>query len=336
MNLSHLGWDGHWTALITDFPDVFSAYQPFRILADYGQTFLISDGVQEDILNRPPRWDGVVGDWILVPPASSPTSPIRLPRRNQLGRQNSDHTQVLAANLNWIGLMTSANRDFNLSRLERMILLCQNQDIQPIIILNKIDLSADNAFIKELETWFPHRNHFVISVKTGDGLDKFEKWIAHQGTGMLLGSSGVGKSSLTNRLLGQTVQATQNTQANDRGRHETTHRHLFPLPNGSCLIDAPGIRLVPLNTDSALDPLSLWGREAGFACRFSDCSHLTEPGCGYTALFQQHPEMRKRWEKRLREQHHYLDQDPLGRQRKKAEDKILHRAIRQSQKFRKK
>jgi ribosome biogenesis GTPase / thiamine phosphate phosphatase len=244
----------------------------------------------------------VVGDWLALEPlhevrgAPSRSAALRavLPRASVIARaagtadRSSGHVgaQVLAANVDSALLVSAVGRDLNPRRIERYLLMCLAGGVRPVVVLNKSDLAIDLA--GDLETvGRVARGHPVLalSARTGDGLDALGEHLRAGVTVCLLGSSGVGKSTIGNALLGSERQAVREARADDeRGRHTTTMRELFELPSGALLIDTPGLRAVGVWDDGAGLGRTYDDIEGLAAkCRFSDCRHTGEPGCNVTA-----------------------------------------------------
>jgi ribosome biogenesis GTPase len=229
----------------------------------------------------------VAGDWVaaaLRPAESSATIHHLLPRRTAFTRKAvaSGGGQTVAANVDAALLVASLNHDLNARRIERYLAMAWKSGASPAVVLTKADLCTDRPARKaEIEAVALGVPVHVVSALTGEGLDGLRELLAPGQTAVLLGSSGVGKSSLVNALAGRPVMATQAIREHDaRGRHTTTHRELILLPSGRLVLDTPGMR-----------ELGLWEADAGvgatFAdiegltaqCRFRDCSHEAEPGC---------------------------------------------------------
>lgn len=229
-----------------------------------------------------------VGDWVGLRPSSAPgpgaivhtfTRSTCL-RRKAAGR--ATEAQVLAANVDTVLIVTSLNADFNPRRLERYIEAVIDSGARPVIILNKADLCPDpGRFIDAARQIAPAVQIASVSALSGDGLLELRAQIRAGETVVLVGSSGVGKSALSNRLLGENSQLEGAVRASDdRGRHTTAHRELFPLPGGGLLIDTPGVRELGLWATDEAGPSGFAELDAlADACRFRDCAHDGEPGC---------------------------------------------------------
>ncbi len=229
-----------------------------------------------------------VGDWVAVaarPAEGRGTVHAVLPRRTVLVRKAAGRTsspQVLAANVDVVFLATALDADWNPRRLERYLAFAWESGAQPVVVLTKADLCPDPEAIRaQAEAAAPGAPILLVSSKDGRGLDAVERALPAGRTGVVVGSSGVGKSTLVNRLLGAEVQPTREVREHDqRGVHTTTTRTLFALPGGGLLVDTPGLRELALLDDgtglagafSDVDALAL-------RCRFRDCAHHTEPGC---------------------------------------------------------
>jgi len=198
---------------------------------------------------------------------------------------------VLAANVDVAFLVQALPLDFNVRRLERSLAMAWESGAQPVVLLTKTDLVDDLApFLAEVETVTLGACPVeAVSAKTGDGLDDLLRWFAGNRTAVLLGSSGVGKSTLVNRWLGEEAMATEETREDDdEGRHTTTHRQLLVLPGGGLVIDTPGLRELQLwDVDSAaLDATFADVEELAADCRFGDCTHVHEPECAVLAAVE--------------------------------------------------
>ncbi len=227
-----------------------------------------------------------VGDWVALDPSEG-THVIRaiLPRTGSLMRRRpgaADSEQVVAANIDLVLIVESLERGPNPRRIERATALAWDGGAQPVVVLTKVDLCPDlGAAVARARDGAPFCDVVPLSSITGDGLDGLRTRFAPGTTAVLLGPSGVGKSTLANRLLGEEKFAVAEVRRGDaRGRHTTTSRELVALPNGGCLIDTPGIRELGLWLDAeAVGKAFPEIEEAAERCRFSDCRHESEPGC---------------------------------------------------------
>jgi ribosome biogenesis GTPase len=225
-----------------------------------------------------------VGDWVAVDPDSGVVHAL-LPRRGGIARAADDgraEPQVLAANVDLALVVGSLNRDFNLRRLERFLTLAADAEADALVVLSKADLSPDPAAAvldarAALGGTVPV---LAVSVVDGTGLDALGAWLAPGRTAVLIGSSGVGKTTLLNHLTGGSRPTLPVRAGDDRGRHATTHRELVPLASGALVIDTPGLRL-PRLWEQAGGVRSVFAdvETHAAACRFRDCSHRGEPGC---------------------------------------------------------
>lgn len=184
----------------------------------------------------------------------------------------------------------SLNKDFNLRRLERYLIAAYDSGANPIIVLTKKDLCEDpSEYVDQVETIAFGVPIYTVSSFTGEGIDLLQQLLSDGHTGALLGSSGVGKSSLTNALCKENVMSVQTIRTDDdKGRHTTTHRELFQLPNGGLLIDTPGMREFQLwNNSDSLDSSFNDIETLAQHCRFRDCEHKKEPGCAVKAAIEE-------------------------------------------------
>jgi ribosome biogenesis GTPase len=274
---------------------------PARVVVAHARTLHVRGGGGEHLAETSgrlrhnalgPEELPAVGDWVALEQEAGRGRPVIhavLPRRTAFVRRAAgDHSvqQVLAANVDTVFLVMGLDRDYNPRRIERALVLAWESGADPVVLLNKADLCEDvEARRSEIEAAAPGVPVRVIAAKPGEGLEALEPWLERGRTVALLGSSGVGKSTLVNRLLGEDRQKTRAVRESDqRGRHTTTHRELVVLPGGGLLVDTPGLR-----------EIQLWASEEGLAsafgdvealapaCRFRDCAHDAEPGCAVLA-----------------------------------------------------
>lgn len=228
-----------------------------------------------------------VGDWVMLQ-ADRLSVDVLLPRRNLLRRRQADgvDAQPIAANVDTLFIVTACNNEFNPSRLERYLLVAEDARVQPVIVLTKPDSVAEpRRFIDEVGQIAPDVPVYAVDARDPEAVSVLRAWCGPGRTLVLLGSSGVGKSTLLNSLAGAERQKTGAArEADDKGRHTTSHRSLHALPDGTLIIDSPGIRELGLTEEQA-DPAATFGDVEAIArqCRFRDCRHEQEPGCAVLA-----------------------------------------------------
>ncbi|NEQ47742.1 MAG: ribosome small subunit-dependent GTPase A [Leptolyngbya sp. SIOISBB] len=233
-----------------------------------------------------------VGDWVAIELHRGHTlATIHqiLPRTSQFVRKAAGTLtvgQVVAANVDTVFLMSGLDGDFNLRRIERYLVTAWDSGAKPVIVLNKADLCEDlEGVVAQVEAIAAGVPIHTISAAIGQGLAVLDAYLQPGKTVALIGSSGVGKSTLTNYLLGHQHQAIQAVRDDDsRGRHTTSHRQLLPLPSGALLIDTPGMRELQLwQTGTGLQETFTDIVDLAEDCKFSDCQHAQEPGCAVQA-----------------------------------------------------
>jgi len=293
LNLQELGWDAF-------FEDAFRPYEndiliparvaarhhgPCELLTELGRLGGVPAGRLED--DELP----VVGDWVVARPLDGERKAVIeavLPRRSAFTRKEAWRrtvAQVVAANVDTAFLVTAFGGDLNARRLERFLTAAWDSGSSPVVVANKSDLADDpSGELADVEAVALGVPLLTVSAATGEGLDLLEAHLVPGRTVALLGSSGVGKSTLVNRLAGRELLATREIRSDGRGRHTTSHRERVPLPSGALLIDTPGMRELQLWADEeVLDSTFSEIAELAADCRFSDCSHEHEPGCAVEA-----------------------------------------------------
>ncbi|HSJ38813.1 MAG TPA: ribosome small subunit-dependent GTPase A [Planococcus sp. (in: firmicutes)] len=284
------GWNENWQEKIETHgvPGrvVLEHKNLYRVITDHGEWLSSLSGKFKHIQAKSEF--PCVGDWVVVEQMPGEEKGIIhqvLPRSSSFSRGAAGETadiQKIAVNVDYAFLVMSLNHDFNVRRLERYLLATWDSGANPVVVLTKKDQCENiGHYLKEVESVaFGVPVHAVSSV-TLEGIAELQNVLAGSKTGALLGSSGVGKSSLINALAGTELMAVQEIRKDDsKGRHTTTHREMVLLPTGGLLIDTPGMREFQLGDYSE-------GVEAGFsdvetlaqACRFRDCAHGNEPGC---------------------------------------------------------
>ncbi|AKJ00718.1 ribosome biogenesis GTPase [Archangium gephyra] len=271
--------------------------EPARIGADYGVEYVLFSARGDMRATIPGRLRmairkgesvrPVVGDWVSFEPRSQEgTTVIQavLPRRTQLARKaagRADEEQVVAANVDVVFLVSALTRDLNPRRLERYLTVAWDSGAQPVVVLTKADLCEDVVAARErIAALAPDVPLHTVSSVTGEGLDALWQYIGGNRTVALIGSSGVGKSTLINRLVGSARMEVGAVREDDKGRHTTTHRELFVLPQGGLVIDTPGMRELGLmESEEGVRTAFTDIEELSAGCRFNDCRHEKEPGC---------------------------------------------------------
>jgi ribosome biogenesis GTPase len=299
VHLSQLGWQEFFDNQLTD--EERASLTPARVVWEGRGGYRVNSGSEEwradlsgrfrhDTTTRADR--PTTGDWVMVAPRSSDgraTIHRVLARSTEFSRRGAGRTsdrQVIASNVDIVLLVTSLNQDFNLRRIERYLALAWESGANPVLVLNKADVCDDPDRRRcEAQALAPGLPVLVTSAARGDGIADLETTVRRGGTTALLGSSGVGKSSLVNALVGESRQHTLPVRDDDdRGRHSTTSRQLFVVPGGGVLIDTPGMRELQLwDADAGLERAFADVEGLADRCRFRNCAHGAEPGCAVTS-----------------------------------------------------
>jgi len=313
----------------------------WRVAGDFGECWAEASGKLRLAADEGADWPAV-GDWVVVEPRGRKSTALMqevLPRRSKFVRKSPGkkmEEQVIAANVETALLVSSLDGECNPRRLERYLAQCWESGARPVIVLNKADACEEaRGKAAEMERSAIGTALCVVSAKTGEGFGELEEFLTPGHTLVLLGSSGVGKSTIANRLLGQNVQEVQPVRESDsKGRHTTTARQLFALPGGALLMDTPGLREMQLwDADGGVAQIFSDVVELAAKCRFGNCQHGTEPGCAVQAALEAGTLDRARLEnqkKLLREQEFLRRKiDPEARLEHKQQWKQIHRAARQ-------
>lgn len=310
------GWSSRFDHQIDvrDFPRLA------RVLAQDRGTYelMASSGLRRAVLRGHWRDSKVsaeglpaVGDWVLVRDPSEEPLLIEslLERKSVLKRlAPGGGVQLLGANIDVAFVLTSANEDFSVNRVERFVAMALDGGIEARVVLSKVDLHpAPDLLLSELQARLPGVESFAWSATNGVGLDRWRQAVVPGTTAVLLGSSGVGKSTVTNALLGHERQATLLIREGDgKGRHTTVRRELFSLPEGGILLDSPGVRELALDgAEEGVEELFGDLFELAGGCRFRDCAHDREPGCALRWALEEgliDPQRWRSFEKLRREQ----------------------------------
>ena len=338
--LALVGWRGDRPTIPSGSTDRIA-----RVIAQHRAGYELHDGEHAFNAQPAPRFlkPGIdptlrpaVGDFVRITASKPPLIEEVLPRRSVLARAAAGERhqrQLIATNIDTVMVITGLDGDFNPARVERYLMLVEGSGAKAVVVLTKADTADDiDTAIAEMRKHVSINTEIhAINAKSGESVAAL---LGHFGPGtstVLVGSSGVGKSTLTNSLLGETRQATAAVRETDsRGRHTTTYRALIQLPSGGCLIDTPGMREIKLTGEETLDGEQFGDiDELAQSCRFGDCSHLSEPGCAVRSALDDGRLDNNRW-------HNYLKlrgelaaaADSLEAQlRRKSETRVLTKAL---------
>ena len=288
--LDGLGWSRFLADQLTDAD---AGLVPVRIATVHRSRLMAETGNGQVRLDPPAHattTDFAVGDWVLMEPGGQ-TALRRLDRRTLLRRrtEGAQARQLIVANVDTMFIVTSCNDDFNLARLERYLALVNEAGITPVIVLTKVDEVADpGVYCTKAEALQRDLPVVALNARAPDVADRLAPWCGPGQTVALVGSSGVGKSTLLNTLAEKAPADAQMTgtirEGDARGRHTTTSRSLHAIKGGACVIDTPGMRTLNVSDAAAgLDMLFAEITELAPQCRFRDCTHAHEPGCAVQA-----------------------------------------------------
>jgi ribosome biogenesis GTPase len=294
-----------WSDLLAQAfaPHARAGHIPGRVIAQHRDGYLVATDEGEvrarasgRLIHEAAEADRpAVGDWVALSPNSGERNATIhgvLPRRTTFVRRAADSArkaQVVAANIDVAFIVTSLNADLNPRRIERYLAAAWQSGARPVVVLTKADVSSDpEAQAAGIAALAPGCPVLVVSARQGLGLDALLAEVAPGETCVLIGSSGVGKSTLVNAFLGEERMATQAIrEADDQGRHTTSHRELVLLPGGGLILDTPGVREVGLiDADEGVGVVFEDIERLAGDCRFSDCGHVQEPGCAVQAALR--------------------------------------------------
>ncbi|WP_024868565.1 ribosome small subunit-dependent GTPase A [Pseudoxanthomonas suwonensis] len=309
-SLRQIGWpwagaaeDPAWQALAEAHPGA----RPARVIEQHRTGYVLADGPQAGFrAESPPEWqrrpvftaDGVplheraaVGDWVLQDGRRILALLPRLTAIKRAAAGEHYQQQVIAANVDTAFVVCGLDADFNPRRIERYLLLVGGGGVKPVVVLTKADrdgADADAALAALAELRAQGVPVLALNARDPSTAEALSPWLGPGRTAVLVGSSGAGKSTVTNTLLGEERMKTGAVREHDsRGRHTTTHRVLIALPSGACLIDTPGMReLKPTGEEELADGGFADIEELASQCRFSDCAHRAEPGCAIRAAIE--------------------------------------------------
>lgn len=351
MELASLGWSDTFAHSFATYAD--QGYRvgrvavvhrsQYHLYTEQGDMTATLTGKFRHQTQRPSDFPAV-GDWVVIHSQTKPNQTLIeavLPRKSQFSRQAAGTrtaAQIVAANVDTLFLMSGLDQDFNLRRIERYLVMAWESGANPVIVLNKADICKDlhqkQMAVDDIAFGVPI---IILSALQQNNLAALAPYLKPGQTVALLGSSGVGKSTLTNQLMGSAVQTTQAVRADDsHGRHTTTSRTMVRLPTGALLIDTPGMRELQLwlaedSVDETFTDIETLARQ----CRFRDCQHQSEPGCAIQAALATGELSVKRlgsYQKLQKEQAYvHRRQDQPAQSNSKARWKSITKTIRQRQ-----
>jgi len=296
MNLLDLGLNNQLTAYLRD--NQLSNFSIGRVTQEHRERYIVSDGENEyeaEItgnlrFSATSRADfPAVGDWVTMTIYDSDQAIIHkiLPRKSVLERQavgKFGEIQIISANIDVAFIIQAINNNFSINRLERYLTICYSANIEPVLVISKIDLSTEKEIqdaISNLKKRDKKVKYILLSNMTLKGLDQILDFIQTGKTYCVVGSSGVGKSTLINNLVKKNILKTgQISHSTNKGRHVTDHRELFVLENGGIIIDTPGMReLGMIDNSEGIKTTFQEIFDISFKCKFPDCTHINETGC---------------------------------------------------------
>ncbi len=331
--LPQLGWQPFFQQQLS--LDEWGESKPARVIEQHRSELKVATEEGEvTVLLQASMPEMVVGDWLLL---DADNQFDRLLDRKTLFARKAAGTkidkQLISANVDTAFIMSSMNDDFNLSRIERFLALANEADAEPVVILTKADLTEDpDSYVQQVQAIDQFLSVIAINGLDTTALEKLSPWLKTGATVALLGSSGVGKSTLANTLLGEQTLATGGIREDDsKGKHTTTSRSLNPLPSGALILDTPGMRELQLADNKEGISKTFADIEAlAEQCKFNDCSHNSEPGCAVQKAIQSGElDLRRfnNYQKLLREE--ALNSASLAERR--SNDKALHKFYKSTQ-----
>lgn len=353
MNLSDLGLTKEISEHLAD--NSLTDFTIARVICEYRERYIVSTGVNqyEAEITGNLRFSAhsradfpAVGDWVAVKTYDSDLAIIHkiLPRKSTLERQmigKPGEKQIISANIDVALIVQSIDNNFNINRLERYLTICHSAGIEPVLVISKTDLSTKesiNNALNKLNARHSNVKHILLSNTTKDGLDQVVGFIKKGKTYCVVGSSGVGKSSLINNLLSKNILKTREiSQSTKKGRHTTDHRELFILENGGIIIDTPGMRELGLTDDTeGIETTFNEIHNLSLKCKFPDCKHLTEKGCAVREALENgiiDKKSLENYRRILREQEHF--QSTVAEKRKKDRQfgKMVKNVVKEKKKY---
>ncbi len=352
MKLEDLGYDAFFESNLKKLD--LNSYLVARVIAEYKEAYRVRSVTGEylakitgkQMFNALSRTDyPAVGDWVAITELNKEQAVIHkiLPRKTILKRKYSSRqeSQIIATNIDLAFVIESVDRDYNLNRFERYFVLAKDGNIKPVIVLNKIDLISDaelNLKIDQIQGRFNDVDIIPTSAIAERGLDELMRYVTRGKTYCFLGSSGVGKSSLINKLLGRdAIKIREISHRTGRGKHATTSREIYFLENGGIVIDNPGMREVGM-ADSNAGIGDVFGEITALSedCKYVDCTHTHEPGCAVLDAVQSKELDEDKYSNyvKLKKEAEYYSMTELEKRRKGRQfGKFVKKALEQLKKY---
>ncbi len=334
LRLEDLGWDDFFEAGRAEMG--FGGFVVARVAAEYRELYRVKNQNGEylakitgKLLFRAVSREDypAVGDWAVIDEINNEQAVIVgvLLRKTMIERKScgKSATQIIAANVDAAFVVQAMDGDYSLNRFERYFSICRGGGVEPVIVLNKIDLISKEELeskISQIKNRFGKIHIIAASAMTDSGLDELKKYIQAGKTHCFLGSSGVGKSTLINKLIGQeTIKTNDISEGTDRGRHTTTGREMHILKDGGIVIDNPGMREVGVaNADAGIDDAFAQIAELAKECKYTDCTHAREPGCAVLAAVESGELDKEKYDNyiSLKKEADYYELDKIGKREK--------------------
>ena len=353
ITLQELGWNEHFEKHFQPFKQ--QGFEPGRVSIENRDNYLVYTQNGESmaevtgklLYNANDSSDlPKVGDWVVMSMFDSNSNGIIheiLPRKTWFSRKvagKKTEEQIVASNIDFVFIVQSLDDDFNLARLERYLVMVYEGGAQPIIVLNKIDLRDDfNEYVEKVKHTAGGTTVLPVSAKTDYSIAEFKQQLKQGQTYAFVGSSGVGKTTLINKIIGEDVFETADVREKDaKGRHITTRRQLIFISGGGLLIDTPGMRELQLwESEEGLEDVFDEFSNLAEACRFSDCTHTNETGCAVIGAVEDGQIAEERYTSylKLRKELNYLNERQTQRNQfnKKRKFKEISKAIKNMKKI---